>query len=151
MATATSSTQLQRKERKHLTLKEKVEVIRKSDTNPKMTLRELGECFSCGKTQILGILKAKEEILALYEENRSDTLQLTTKRARKSEFSEVNESLYEWYLLATSKNIYPNGPQLSEKAKEIAIKLKKEGFNASEGWLDKWKKRYNIKKKSNCW
>ena len=61
---------------------------------------------------------------------------------------EVNESLYEWYLLATSKNIYPNGPQLSEKAKEIAIKLKKEGFNASEGWLDKWKKRYNIKKKA---
>ena len=146
MATATSSSQ--RKERKHLTLKEKVEVIRKSDTNPKMTLRELAECFSCGKTQISGILKAKDDILTLYEANRSDTLQLTRKRARKSEFSEVNESLYEWYLLATSKNIYPNGPQLSEKAKEIAVKLKKEGFSASDGWLDKWKKRYNIKSKS---
>ena len=60
----------------------------------------------------------------------------------------MNESLYEWYLLATSKNIYPNGPQLSEKAKKIAIKLKKNGFNASDGWLDDWKKHliYNIKR-----
>ena len=80
MTTATSSSQ--RKERKHLTLKEKVEVIRKSDTNPKMTLRELAKCFSCGKMQISGILKAKDDILALYEANRSDTLQLTRKRAR---------------------------------------------------------------------
>ena len=137
-----------KKERKHLTLQEKVEVIRKSEAYPKLPLRELGDCFSCGKTQIAGILKAKGKILALYEENRSDSLQLTRKRARKSEFSEVNESLYDWYLLAISKNIYPAGPQLSEKAKEIAVRLGKTNFKASDGWLDKWKKRHNLKSKA---
>ena len=42
------------------------------DTNPKMTLRKLGKCW--WETQILGILKAKEHILTLYEVNRSDIL-----------------------------------------------------------------------------
>ena len=45
------------------------------------------------------------------------------------------------YLLAISENTYLNGPQFSEIAKEIAVKLDKDGFKASEGWLDKWKKR----------
>ena len=129
-------------------LQEKVEVICKAEANPKLSLRELGDLYSCGKTQIAGILKAKAEILALYEENRSDRLQLTRKRAHKSKFADVNESLYEWYLLAVSKNIHPAGPQLSEKAKEIAVRLGKTEFKASDGWLDKWKKRFNIKSKA---
>lgn len=32
-----------------------------------------------------------------------------------------------------------------EKAKEIADKLGKPNFKGSRGWLDKWKKRFNVK------
>ena len=67
------------------------------------------------------------------------------KRARSSEFSEINETLHEWYLLACSKNIYPSGPQLCEKAREIAQRLHIEGFKASNGWIDKWKRHYNVR------
>ena len=45
----------------------------------------------------------------------------------------------------TSKNIYPGGAQLTEKAKEIAQRMGKSSFKGSGGWLEKWKKRYNIK------
>ena len=45
-----------------------------------------------------------------------------------SEFAEVNKTLYNWYLLACSKNIYPAGPQLIEKAKLIAERLGKSDF-----------------------
>ena len=31
-----------------------------------------------------------------------------------------------------------------EKAKEIADKLGKPNFTGSRGWLDKWKKRFNV-------
>ena len=34
---------------------------------------------------------------------------------------------------------------MAEKAKEIAMILDKPDFKASNGWLDKWKRRYNIK------
>ena len=50
-----------------------------------------------------------------------------------------------WYRVACSKSIYPSGPQLIEKGKEIAEKLGKSAFKGSRGWLEKWKKRYNVK------
>ena len=37
------------------------------------------------------------------------------------------------------------GPQLIEKAKQIATCLGKHEFMGSNGWLEKWTKRYNIK------
>ena len=71
------------------------------------------------------------------------------KRVRESKFSDVNEALYQRYLLAVSKNIYPDGSHLAEKAKETAEKLGlAESFKASNGWLDRWKKRHNVRKKT---
>ena len=71
------------------------------------------------------------------------------KRACTSEFVDINEALHKWYLLAVSQNSYPGGPQLYEKEKEIAEHLGFPVFKASNGWLDRWKKRYNVKKLEN--
>ena len=76
---------------------------------------------------------------------RSESIR-SRKRSRSSEFTDVNEALRKWYLLAVSQNIYHMGPQLSEKAKEIAEILGVHHFKASNGWMDRWKKRYNLKK-----
>ena len=53
---------------------------------------------------------------------------------------------YGTYLLPQKKHIYPMGPQLCEKAKEIAEHLEIPDFKASNGWLGRWKRRYNVKK-----
>ena len=45
------------------------------------------------------------------------------KKAQICEFSDINEVLHEWYLLACSKNTYPVGLQLCEEAKQIAEPL----------------------------
>ena len=50
----------------HLTLEKKVEVIKKSESNPSLSVCVLGEIFCCGKTQISTILKSKESIITLY-------------------------------------------------------------------------------------
>ena len=132
-----------------LTLKKKVEVIRAA-AHSGAGVRRLAQQFSCGRTQIAQILKNKESILELYESNASSSSICMRKRARKSEFSEINEALHKWYLLACSKNIYPSGPQLSEKAREIAQRLHVERFSASNGWLDKWKRHYNVRYVKIC-
>ena len=99
----------------------------------------------CGKTQISTILRSKDRIVELYEANASAGMCQTRKRVRESKFSDVNEALYEWFRLAVSKNVFPDGRILCEKAKEIAERLGFEDFKASNGWLDRWKKRHHIK------
>ena len=59
-------------------------------------------------------------------------------------------SSYINYLLAVSKNIFPDGTQLAEKAKQIASRLGFTDFKASNGWQDRWKKRHNLKKMTIC-
>ena len=72
-----------KKQTKHFMLQEKVEVMHKAKANPKLSLK-FRESF----------LKGKAEILDLYVEDTTDrVLQLTRKRACKSTFVEVNESL----------------------------------------------------------
>ena len=84
-------------------------------------------------------------ILAAFEANVS-----MHKKCRVSKFSDINEALYDWYNMATSKNVYPGGPQLIAKAKEIATRMGKLDFEGSSCWLSKWKKRCNIRRLTVC-
>ena len=77
-------------------------------------------------------------------------MQRSLKRSRTSQFSDINDILYRWYLLAVSKNIYPDGSQLCSQAKMIGQSLGISEFKASNGWLEKWKLRHNIRKETVC-
>ena len=129
------------KKRHYLTLKEKIEVIKASEKDRGLKHDDLARKFKCGRTQISRILKNKKSILSLYGSNRSASMK---KMSRTSTFEDVNNALYDWYLIACFKNIYSGGPQLVEKAKQIAERLGRPEFKGSNGWLAKWKARYNI-------
>lgn len=107
--------------------------------NPGISEKMLASKFSCGRTQINSILKNKANIVQIYESNMSSTSLLSRKRCRDSEFSSINEALYNWYILATLRNIYPTGPHLCEKAKQITQQLGVTEFKASNSWLARWK------------
>ena len=139
---------LQRRKRNELPLQKKVELIKKADANPSFGIRKLAELFECGRTQVSVILKSRAKFLDLYESNASS--KLVRKRERTAQYTDINVALHEWFVLATSKNIYPDGPLLSCKAKEIAERMGISEFKASNGWLHKWKQRYNIKQVSIC-
>lgn len=130
--------------RNDLSLKLKYEVIKTVERERKIGIRKLAELFSCGKTQISTILKDKEKIVELYE-GQNASAQKCHKRTRESKFLDLNETLHAWFCLAVSKNVYPDGRILKEKALEIAGQLGCEEFKASNGWLDRWKKRYNVR------
>ena len=134
----------------YLSLEKNVEVIKHTDTNPGCSLRYLEAIFGCVKTQIGKLLKNKESILAEYQSNASGSRVHTISKARSSEYSEINDALYNWFTLARSKSIPVGGPQLIEKAKMIAAALGKADFKGSQGWLEKWKKRFSIKQLTVC-
>ena len=133
------------KKRVHLSIDKKVEVIKYAADHPGVSVRAIGEQFKIGKTQVSDILKNKDSIHTAFESNLA-----THQKPRNSKFSSVNKALYEWFCMECAKNIYPSGPQLIAKGKEIATCLGIDGFEGSSGWLTKWKGRYNIKKIRVC-
>ncbi|XP_025193423.1 tigger transposable element-derived protein 6-like [Melanaphis sacchari] len=73
-------------------------------------------------------------------DNESDSQK--RKRAGKEEV--VDKALKEWFLQVKKKDAYINGPLLRQKAEDLAKKMGKDDFVATEGWFQRWKKRENI-------
>ncbi len=130
--------------RNDLSLKLKYEVIKTAEKAPKIRVRKLACLYSCGKTQISTILTNKEKIMEIYE-GQNASAQKCHKRNRESKYSDLNEALHAWFCLAVSKNVYPDASILKEKALEIAGRLGCDEFKGSNGWLDRWNKRYNVR------
>ena len=128
--------------RKVLTLKDKIAVINYVNKNPGCGSRKVASVFNCGKTQIQGILKNRAEITEEFEKNVSEN----RKRHRVEDNAAINEAVYRWYCLARERNVPVTGPLLQEEALLLAKELDPNtSFKASNGWLDSFKKRHNIK------
>ncbi|XP_057299424.1 tigger transposable element-derived protein 4-like [Hydractinia symbiolongicarpus] len=68
----------------------------------------------------------------------------TSKRSKPEKFEDVNKAVHKWLLMMRSENIPISGPMLKEKALEFAEALGVESFQASQGWMAKWKTRYRV-------
>lgn len=62
----------------------------------------------------------------------------------KTEGLNIDRLCYEWFSRARSRNIPVSGPLVKAKAREIAEQSGYSNFTASDGWLQKWRKRHNI-------
>lgn len=127
--------------RKCMSLQQRVEMIRYAKDHPKEGYRKIAEKFGIGRTQAHTILKERKEILALYERNSLSNQQ---KRVRSARYSDVNEALWQWYVICRNSNIPVSGTMLQEEGLLIAEKLGVRGFAASNGWLESFKKQHNI-------
>ena len=69
-----------------------------------------------------------------------------TKRQRIKEgtYEQFNLACFKWLLIQRSENIPIHGKIIPEKALEFAKELNLEKFQASDGWFQSWKARYNI-------
>ena len=108
-------------------------------TNPGVGARKVAKVFECGKTQIL---LQQESIVSEYESNGPSD----RKRLRTTGYAEVNDAVYKWYCLARQRCIPVSGPLLQEEVLQIARGIDPNTcFKASNGWLDSFTKRHNIK------
>ncbi|CAB4490048.1 unnamed protein product [Rhizophagus irregularis] len=95
----------------------------------------------CAKKRII-ILKEKEKWLCIDIANKELSNQ---KRDRGAKFPEIESALYLWMQQALASNLTITGDILKAKALNFATQLQTTTFTASDGWLSKFKKRYNIK------
>ncbi|CAF2065003.1 unnamed protein product, partial [Rotaria magnacalcarata] len=108
--------------------------------------RQLSEKFNISLGAVSNILKRKGEYTNDYETNRNKKL----KRKLKSDTSqEINDNVYEWFVAKRAKSISISGPILQEYARKVAERLDP-NFKGSNGWLDRFRTRYNIQFRVIC-
>ncbi len=68
------------------------------------------------------------------------------KRKINHDFSQqINDTVYEWFVSQCAKKLPISGPILQEFARKVAQQLDDTStFKASNGWLERFRNRYNI-------
>lgn len=135
--------------RKHLTLHEKVKIIEEWEKSFGMSKVQFARQFQLPESTLKGILASKEKIL-----EAAQTFGLGSKSKRQKiqcgRSEEFDKALLQWFHEARAANIPLSGVILKENAIVLAEKFGMENFQASAGWLAKFKERYGLAFKSLC-
>ena len=81
-------------------------------------------------------MKNKDKLFESLEQSPSDA-----KKMPGCDYEQVDKAVFRWFSLQRSQNVPIDGPILKEKALQFAKSFNFPTFKASDGWLDKWKKR----------
>ncbi|GBC14132.1 tigger transposable element-derived protein 6-like [Rhizophagus irregularis DAOM 181602=DAOM 197198] len=129
------------KKRKSLTAAQKQEVCLKKKSSPFLKNKDLAKEYDVSEGMICDILKTKDRWLAvdLY------SYQAGLRRERKLPFIVIEEALALWVENALQAGLIISDDILSIKALEFAFLCNEEKFKGSDGWIDKFKKRHNLK------
>lgn len=128
------------KKRNDLSLKEKVEILQMYDKLPKMSQRNAAAQLKVSQPLLCKLLKNREDI----EKKCSSNENPNAKRNRSGKDKEVETALKLWFTNVRERDARVDGPLLRQKAEDLASKLGKENFVATEGWFQRWKKRENL-------
>ena len=131
--------------RKCLTLDTKMEIIRAVDAGAKKA--EVGRQYAIVSSTLSTILKNRDDIKSRFE---SSKFQPSRKRCRTALLEDVEEALLRWFQGMRAKNLPVNGPLLREKAERLSEMLGHGNFQASSGWLSRFKERHGILHKQIC-
>lgn len=131
------------KKHKFLTLKEKSEILEHLGKGASVT--NLANKFGMKKSTICAIKKNKNAIIKCV--NNTFIGPGKRKTVRPSEYPKMENALYRWFLKMRDKKIPVSGLMLKEKAKDLHNKIKENclEFNASDGWLQNFKKRHGVR------
>ena len=130
----------EKKPRRPLTLEQRVFALKLMSSG--LSSRKTALSLGVGKSQIQEIFKRRDEIMADWQ---SENVNPDRKRkARKTANDEINSMCLKWYNEAVASGYQVSGPALQQKALELAVQLGIPSFKASNGWLESFRKRYNL-------
>jgi hypothetical protein len=127
-----------------LSIETKKQICQYKNEHPNCSAKKLIEILRLDVdcSTVTKILKDADRWLT--KDTSGDTGQL--KKERKETFLKVNDALGEWVTGALLANHVVNGKILQIKAREFAMQFLEEShFKASDGWLESFKKRNNLR------
>lgn len=133
------------KKRNSLSIAKKVEILTKLETTGKKK-SEICKDFRIPKSTLSTIIKNKQQLKETFAKHK---VKKTNAKIRFSKYEELEEALLMWFCQSRAQNLPVSGPLISEKATQLANLLKLQ-FTPNPAWLDRFKKRHDIKYKALC-
>ncbi|KAI4456038.1 hypothetical protein MML48_8g00002744 [Holotrichia oblita] len=130
--------------RKHttLTLSVKAEILQRLDQGEKMS--DLAKYYGLGRATIFEMKQNRAKIEEFMKNTDFDFS--GRRRLKYGDFPQVEEALMQWITHQRENLVQVTGELIQERAKYFYKQImQKDDFKASNGWLDKFKKRYGIR------
>ncbi|CAF2127050.1 unnamed protein product [Rotaria magnacalcarata] len=127
--------------RDDLDLEQKMNLIKDSERG--LSYRELRNKFQVSIGAVSNILKRKNEYITDYETNLNKRVKC---KVNNHSSQTINDSIYEWFVAQRAKKVPVSDPILQAYARKIAEEMgDSSGFKASNGWLERFRNRYNVR------
>ena len=131
------------------TIASKRKLNTKSIKDKYQALKEVGEGKS--KLQVAAKYGIPKNTLSTWIKNKDKIFEAAKKvmntkhqRLRAGSYEKLDQAIFKWLLTVRSRDVAVSALILKTKAIDFAEKMSIENFHASDGWLDRWKKRYNV-------
>lgn len=125
--------------RNELTLGDKIALIDQIKSYPpKTSTRQIALLTGVPKSTISRVINQQEKLLEQWALGGK-----SKKRNRLGKNPDVENALSEWFSTVSNHGVRRNIPNLRAKAEELALNLGHTGFKATNGWVSRWKARFN--------
>ncbi|EXX59906.1 hypothetical protein RirG_184720 [Rhizophagus irregularis DAOM 197198w] len=124
-----------------LTYAQKRQLCLDSQKTPHLTQEELAVLYKVKQNTVSDIFKKKEKWLLV----NPDSEDANKQKERPVYFPQVEEALSLWVINTLAAELTINTDILHEKAKYFAQQFEINKFSFSNGWIDKFKRRHNLK------
>lgn len=122
--------------RKALSITEKLSILQKYDANPSLSKVMLADSLNISESTLRTIIVKRKEIEKCAFEGSNKR-----KKVKPGKYSTLEQTLLKWINEKHAHYAPINGPLIQHKALEVANSLNITDFNATNGWLDRFKKK----------
>ena len=121
-----------------LCIGDKIQLI-KDDRSGQYDKKQLASKYKISSATVYNITKDAEKYLSAGNRNKK------SKRIKTSKIEKLNEIVLKFIQSSNATKVPINGPLIKGFALEIKDKMNLNNFEASNGWLEKFIERYDIK------
>ena len=128
-----------------VTMEEKLKALQKLDSGESQ--KKVAFDWGVGESTVRGWIQNRSAIEKWCANQASDIGMKRRKTMKTGTHSKVDEALFLWFQQIRAKGMPVSGALLQAQAVKFHEKIEKGSteFTASQGWLDRWKKRYGVR------
>lgn len=135
---------MSKRKRTVLSINQKLEIIKKSENGH--TVKSLMREYEIGDQTVRDIIKKKQKLLEFAGTSDNPKGMCSRKTMKTSTYEDLDKAMVLWFNQQRAAGIPVSGAVCAAKAKYFFEQLKLPGdFNASSGWLTRFKQRYGIR------